>query len=304
MLSRVLPGVGMVIVFAFASSAQSASDTTWETITSSNADFSVSVPAGYFAHSNKRANEVRVWGSSNGAFFDISFRKTGDADEWLNASRKVRSGREETTDFSIGDADIQTFRKKGEKASRYAVYTATRKGYYVVSTTSVSLDNPTLLMILSSIRVGEHQVLKDTGANAPAAATKIKATSLKSSDVIQKALRRRQTEQIEVVAAEAEDSADKAFEEKFYSRRVIILEKPLARYTNEARNNNISGTVRLRVLLKGNGDVGRITAVKVLPFGLTEMAVRAAQGIKFLPAEILGVPADTEVVLEYGFTVF
>ena len=86
--------------------------------------------------------------------------------------------------------------------------------------------------------------------------------------------------------------------------KVQLIRKPIAKYTNEARQNQIQGTVRLRATLSSEGEIKNIVPVTTLPFGLTEQAMAAAQQIKFRPAVKNGKPISKVVVLEYNFTIY
>lgn len=83
--------------------------------------------------------------------------------------------------------------------------------------------------------------------------------------------------------------------------RAQILSKPEPLYTEQARNNGISGTVRLRMVLSFDGRVRNISVVKALGGGLTEMAINAARKIKFTPATKDGRPVSQFVTIEYNF---
>jgi len=87
-------------------------------------------------------------------------------------------------------------------------------------------------------------------------------------------------------------------------QRARVLFKPEPTYTEEARKNQITGTVMLRVVFSSNGDVVQIRAVHTLPFGLTERAIAAARQIKFVPAIKGGRPVSVFMQLEYNFNLY
>ena len=87
-------------------------------------------------------------------------------------------------------------------------------------------------------------------------------------------------------------------------QRAHVLFKPEPTYTEEARRNQITGTVKLRVVFANNGDVVQIRAVHTLPFGLTERAIAAARQIKFVPAVKGGQPVSVFMQLEYNFNLY
>lgn len=83
-----------------------------------------------------------------------------------------------------------------------------------------------------------------------------------------------------------------------------ILSKPRANYTDFARFYQVSGKVPLRVTFLANGNIGAVTAVKKLPFGLTNNAVEAARQIRFEPAMKEGAAYAVTKLVEYGFTIY
>ena len=91
------------------------------------------------------------------------------------------------------------------------------------------------------------------------------------------------------------------YEWKEVSRRAVLTSKPEPGFTDEARQNNVSGTVRLSAVLCRTGRVTDIEVVEGLPHGLTELTVEAARRIKFTPAEKDGQAASQRIKVEYGF---
>jgi TonB family protein len=87
-------------------------------------------------------------------------------------------------------------------------------------------------------------------------------------------------------------------------QRARLLFKPEPQYTEEARRNQITGTVMLRVVFSSSGEVVQIRAVRTLPFGLTERAIAAARQIKFAPAMKGGHAVSVHMQLEYNFNLY
>ncbi|HKR11958.1 MAG TPA: energy transducer TonB [Pyrinomonadaceae bacterium] len=87
-------------------------------------------------------------------------------------------------------------------------------------------------------------------------------------------------------------------------QRARLLAKPEPQYTEEARKNQITGTVRLRVVFASSGEVVQIKAVNTLPFGLTERAIAAARQIRFIPAVKGGRSVSVQMQLEYNFNLY
>jgi len=82
---------------------------------------------------------------------------------------------------------------------------------------------------------------------------------------------------------------------------VSIQTKPLPSYTAEARELRVEGEVLLEVTFTAAGQVRIVRVVRGLGHGLDESAVRAAQGIRFTPAQRDGRPVDSTATLHIVF---
>lgn len=86
--------------------------------------------------------------------------------------------------------------------------------------------------------------------------------------------------------------------------RARVLLKPEPQYTEDARKNQITGTVVLKVVFASSGEVVQIRALRTLPFGLTERAIAAARQIRFEPAKRDGRAVSVAMQLEYNFNLY
>jgi TonB family protein len=83
--------------------------------------------------------------------------------------------------------------------------------------------------------------------------------------------------------------------------RPTILYKERGKYTEEARQNRIEGTVVLNVVFTADGRITSIRVVRGLPDGLTEKAIEAALKIRFNPAVKNGAPVSVRGNIEFAF---
>jgi len=97
---------------------------------------------------------------------------------------------------------------------------------------------------------------------------------------------------------------DRIFTGKDVTSKARLISKPEPQYTEDARKNQITGTVVLKVVFASNGTVTNIRTVSGLPFGLTERAIAAARQIKFSPATKDGHPVSMWMQLEYNFNLY
>lgn len=99
-------------------------------------------------------------------------------------------------------------------------------------------------------------------------------------------------------------AAGRGYSQSEVDQRARLLSKPEPQYTEEARRNQVSGTVMLRAVFASSGEVVQIRALSSLPFGLTDRAIAAARAIKFVPAMKNGRAVSVYMQLEYNFNLY
>ncbi|HEY0726529.1 MAG TPA: TonB family protein [Pyrinomonadaceae bacterium] len=97
---------------------------------------------------------------------------------------------------------------------------------------------------------------------------------------------------------------DRIYSGRDVTSKARLISKPEPQYTEDARKNQIVGTVVLKVVFSSNGTVTNIRTVSGLPYGLTERAIAAARQIKFQPATKDGHPVSMWMQLEYNFNLY
>src|SRR5882762_3202149 len=97
---------------------------------------------------------------------------------------------------------------------------------------------------------------------------------------------------------------NKVFSGHDVNTKARVLSKPEPQYTEEARKNQVTGTVVLRAVFTSGGQVTGIKAVSGLPYGLTERAIAAARQIRFVPATKDGHAVSMYIQLEYNFNLY
>jgi TonB family protein len=97
---------------------------------------------------------------------------------------------------------------------------------------------------------------------------------------------------------------NKIFTGREVTSKARLISKPEPQYTEDARKNQITGTVVLKVVFSSSGQVTNIRTVSGLPYGLTERAIAAARQIKFVPATKDGHQVSMWMQLEYNFNLY
>jgi TonB family protein len=83
-----------------------------------------------------------------------------------------------------------------------------------------------------------------------------------------------------------------------------VTYKENAKYTEEARENVIHGTVALNVIFGVDGTISDVRVTSGLPYGLTESAIDAVGRVRFEPAIKNGEPATVRGTIEFTFHLF
>ena len=94
------------------------------------------------------------------------------------------------------------------------------------------------------------------------------------------------------------------FSPREVSRKAVLVARAHPRYTEEARQQQVSGTVVLRAVFSSSGEVTGIRAVSGLPYGLTERAIAAARRMIFIPAMKDGRFVSQYIQIEYNFNLY
>jgi TonB family protein len=83
-----------------------------------------------------------------------------------------------------------------------------------------------------------------------------------------------------------------------------IISKPIPKFTEEARKQNVKGTVVLRITFSSNGQISNVSVIKGLPAGLTEQAIAAARSIQFKPMMKNGQAVSVIRPVEFSFNMY
>ncbi|MCI0387585.1 MAG: M56 family metallopeptidase [Acidobacteria bacterium] len=88
------------------------------------------------------------------------------------------------------------------------------------------------------------------------------------------------------------------------SIKPTITYREMAQYTEEARDNNVEGTVVLSVVFRVDGLISDVRVIRGLSHGLTEKALEAARKTRFEPAIKDGQPVNVRGNLEFHFKLY
>lgn len=106
---------------------------------------------------------------------------------------------------------------------------------------------------------------------------------------------------IEAAAKKDEPDSKTASTDTDGSTKLKILRKPLPRFSAEARENNVTGTIKIFVVFGADGNIAGLIPLNRLGYGLDEKAAEAAMAIQFVPGTRNGKPVASVSLVQYSF---
>jgi len=86
-----------------------------------------------------------------------------------------------------------------------------------------------------------------------------------------------------------------------YERSVKLTNRPRPKYTEKARGNHASGTVRIAIELRADGAVGFVFPLQTIKQDLIQPSLDAAKGTQFEPAMKDGKAVTVITMFQYGY---
>lgn len=109
---------------------------------------------------------------------------------------------------------------------------------------------------------------------------------------------------VDAATLQTAKSAAPAINAKAAVIQLKIYSKPAPGYTETARRNDVSGTVRLLVVFGADATIKSVLPLTYLGGGLTQQALKAAKRIGFEPETRDGVTVSTVKTVEYAFRIY
>lgn len=289
------------LVFLVAMLSTGALAQSWTRYESRHFSFSLPEDALVYRSDGTTHKEMAFLASTSGASFKVTLNEetSGKSAMKYSAENDVEEGAK-FSQFKFNGFDVLLGRWEG-KNYNLVMYVASSAAIYSVWISAPSKDHDDVKQFLGSIALQQKPIFNQSSPVVPTGKT-LDVKAVQSSDRVEEALKHEQKHKVGVRSGSA--CVEKIDRDIAYSRQLLLLTKPRPRYTDDARQNNVQGTVELQVRFMGNGDIGSICAVKGLRRGLTEQAVEAAKRIKFVPAEIGGQPADVVRRVTYTFSIY
>jgi hypothetical protein len=288
------------VVYGFAQTA-SPSPENWPKMAAEEFRVEVPITPALFEHPKKRMGRTYA-GDVKGTYFRIFSEKRLEAYSIKKGLEFIRGFEKKGSAVAFGQIKAEKFDfEDNEKLFHRAIYLETSSRAYLFHTISENGDDNVAKRFFRTLQIAGRRVSgagTDYDATPPAVqtggTTPAKGTGSGQEEGIWPAHR-------ESVAGGTRPSTTAPADT---AQNVRILSKPRAAYTDLARTYYISGTVAIRIAFRDNGEIGAVTPITRLPFGVTGQAIAAAKAITFEPARKNGVPVTKMMTIQYGFTIY
>jgi hypothetical protein len=294
--------LALVIVLAIAPAAEVSAQVgdDWVSLSADAGRVTFALPSSFIVHNEGK--RIRLFADSDGATFSISKEETDNAKRSARNIEYPKKGSLSNEKADLGEFYIRRFNYEPASGIVTSIFIGSPTSLYVISVTANNTENAAVGRFLSSIKAGGKTIFNEVAGNDPVALPEVEISGLATSRSVIDALNvPRSTGNVVKfgkVEKEAEDLSTN------FSRRLIIVSRPKASYTDAARIANKQGTIRARIEFLKSGQIGNVLVDSRLDLSLSTNVANAIRQIKFIPAEIDGRPVTVTKVVEYGFTIY
>jgi len=269
----------ILILLSFLPASAQQGPESWKRYTVPKQEFSVALPTlpamTYYPPSKDNPWQIMLGVYADGVIYTVvvleNMRGRGSLSDFIAAQTRHFASDDVTEKPVVVNGVAGTEYSFSKSSNRFQFF-ADRNAFYCFGVLNAAVDHPGAQRFLSSIAFGQKQegIAVTEGPGTP---------YHQDTDVV-------------------------LYTGKDVERKARLGMKPEPRYTEAARDNQVTGTVVLKVVFTSAGNVSNIRIVSGLPDGLTENAVAAAKKIKFIPAMKDGHYVSMWMQLEYNFNLY
>jgi len=311
-MRKLLFVITLIFVISFTVFAQT--DPAWKTFAPVNEEFSMEAPESLVLtkFSTNMGDNLKLYKTvANGTYFLISSDKADNSTLIKFAAAHTVENKAESTEIAIDNLQGEKFTFADAEGFYQDILIVTGKSrIYVFHTVSETKDNPAVERFFSSLRLDKTLPEANKSSNVETT-KKIESSQNQDNQKIEMSSGSGRGNGNGLGSGSGNGTGDGASTNqtnptasKNETSALKILSKPRANYTDLARFYDISGDVPLRVTFSANGEIGSISPVSKLPFGLTTNAIAAARNMKFEPAKKEGTPISVTKMVVYTFTIY
>lgn len=283
------------------SAAASQNGSTWQRYTGRDEEFTVSLPHSPSINSKTRPKRTvdpeygRVYSAyADGIVYVVvshqRIEREEELDDFINDFKKEQlyeCKMEFERDLKLTIFTGKQYRLNFMGVEGVVQFYLANKHVYIVEAVGDTQDNPFIRRFLTSFTLAGKNGVVGKAAVSGQQELSFPQSAIRSA-----------------IELDVDQHPDQIFTGKEVTRKALAISRPEPRYTEEARRKNVAGVVILSAALLSSGKVDKIEVLKGLPFGLTENAIDAARGLKFIPAVKDNRFVSQHIRLEYNFSLY
>lgn len=274
----------------------------WLQIRPHGEEFSFQMPVAPRLYVSQREDElsvVRIGGTEvtreltyhayyDGAVYLVHLYKASSPEKVLNGLLAPPNFRGVfVRNLRVDGNDVQEYETKYEGLYEQTHFIKSGKVIYELEAAARDANNPTLEKFLSSFKTGKPN--PTTGSDVSAVGGEEGVTQVQPAAA-------------PVVATP--EATEQVLKAKEVTRKAVVIYKPEPLYTEQARREQLTGSVRINLVLSANGDVTNAKIEYGLKEGLSESSLEALRAIQFLPAEKDGRRVSQYASIIYNFNIY
>jgi hypothetical protein len=297
-LNKISLGLIFTLIFSFAVQAQTSE---WIRTQSDNGEFSIEIPAKYGFFADKSGFSISDSGNSyllaDMNMFNAYHEKTTLSFESYKAGKGALDALQEKEtkngkSSKIKTADYKMKQYIFETKDSYMVrrYFSSKNYIYILTAASRTGETAAMKRFFDSMRFNPKGKIADSTAKV------VLFSALQATPI--------EMDSAEVDTKPTDNESPMLNSEDDKITKLLILYKPLASYTNAARQKMEQGNIIMRIAFSKDGRITNVRVLQQLQAGLLRQAVFSAIRIKFLPQEKNNEPVNVSKLIEYSFNIY
>jgi hypothetical protein len=277
--------------------------TKWTRIETEDKELSVSFPSDFLVDAKTDVSDQRrrIIGFENGVVMELKTYKPDDPQKRLGIMFSNTFGDSQLTSFNFENFTGKNF---VVSKTRYlnTISLASKENFYTLSITAQNQNKPEISRFLYSIRLNGKPLFNKKAPQSETTDGLVSLSSLETSQKVLEAFNRRTEDTNGNITYELNQTEGSDETELDSSKKpaIILLNAP-PKPDKIFKGDRVYGisVINLKATLLANGQIGDIAVLSASKKFNYKSFIEALKQIKFIPAEINGIPVNSERVFRY-----
>jgi Gram-negative bacterial TonB protein C-terminal len=297
-INKLLLSLIVTLIVSFTVQAQTSE---WIRTQSDNGEFSIEIPAKYGFFADK--NGFTISDSANNylladmnmfnAYYEktlLSFESYKAGKSALNVLQEKETKNGKSSEIKTADYKMKQYIFETEDSYMVRRYFSSKDHIYILTAASRTGETPAMKRFFDSMKFNPKGKIADSTAKV------VLFSALQATPI--------EMDSASVDTKSGDNKLPMTNSKDDETTKLLILYKPLASYTDAARQKMEQGNVRMRIAFSKDGRISKVQVLQQLEAGLLRQAIFSAIRIKFLPQEKNNEPVTVSKLIEYSFNIY